>query len=254
MSAPGTYVRKLREGCGLDTDAVAIATGIGANRQARIERGEATPSYGERRSYARLFGFTCVQAFDEGWRASRIPLSRGEANGRIPVINLAPAGRPQDYIEPYIDSGIGRAYIDPPPGISGPDLFAFVIDGDSMEPDFPEGHYAICRPAKPEQIADGQAVLVRFDESRNSECTFKLCYDVAGDTVELRPLNPSHASLTASKAQIVRMSPVIAVVAPDRGRPGELGSSPRVVGEDVQHTPAEKESDRSKRNGSQEQT
>jgi hypothetical protein len=155
------------------------------------------------------------------------------------VINLAPAGRPQDYTEPYADSGIGRAYIDPPPGISGPDLFAFVIDGHSMEPDYPQGHYAICRPVKPEQIADGQAVLVRFDESRDFECTFKLCYECGDDVVELRPINPHYPSLSVQKAQIVRMSPIIAVVPPDQGQPHEPGGSPRVVGEDVQHEPAD---------------
>jgi hypothetical protein len=61
-----------------------------------------------------------------------ITLSRGELSGRIPVINLAPAGQPADYVEMYPDSGIGNAYIDPSPGIAGPNLFAFVIVGDSM--------------------------------------------------------------------------------------------------------------------------
>lgn len=239
MSAPGSYVRKLRDERDLDTNAVANATGIGAERQAQIEEGETTPSYEERRSYARLFGFACVQAFDEGWRASRIPLSRGEVNGRIPVINLAPAGHPQDYTEPYPDSGIGRAYIDPPPGISGPDLFAFVIDGQSMEPDFPQGHYAVCRPAKPEQIADGQAVLIRFDESLDFECTFKLCFEREDDVVELRPINSHYPSMSVRKAQIVRMSPVIAVMSPERGQPHDPGNLPRVVGEDVQDEPTD---------------
>jgi transcriptional regulator with XRE-family HTH domain len=244
VSAPGTYVRALRTERGLDPEAVAKAAGIGAERQAQIESGEATPSYAERRAYAKVFGFTCVQAFDDGWRASRIPLSRGESFGRIPVINLAPAGRPRDYVEPYADSGIGRAYIDPPPGVSGPDLFAFVIDGDSMEPDYPQGHYAICRPAKPEQIAEGQAVLVRFDESRDFECTFKCCYSAGADDLELRPINRKHASLIVPKVQIVRMSPVIAVVSPERAEPSQRDHGHRLVGEDVQHEPAETESDR----------
>jgi SOS-response transcriptional repressor LexA len=195
------------------------------------------PSYHERRSYAKLFGFRCVQSFDDGWRASRIPLSRGEIFGRIPVINLAPAGRPRDYVEPYADSGIGHAYIDPPPGISGPDLFAFIIDGDSMEPDYPCGHFAICRPAKPEEIVDGQAVLVRFDESRDFECTFKIVYRVSTEEVELRPTNPKHPTLKTATTSIVRMSPVIAVVAPDRDELSGSDRPLRIVGEDVQHAP-----------------
>lgn len=244
MSVPGNYVLKLRQERQLTFDQVAVSTGINPSTQARIEAGEAMPSYTQRRAYARLFGFDCVERFDEGWRSSRVPLCRGEAFGRIPVINLAPAGEPRDYIEPYIDSGIGRAYVDPPPGISGPDLFAFVIDGDSMEPDYPSGHYAICRPAKPEHIAQGQAVLVRFDESRDFECTFKCCYSLGPDQVELRPINPNHPSLMVPKAYILRMSPVIGVVAPECGGLSQSRTAHRLVGEDVQEEPEVTKTDR----------
>jgi SOS-response transcriptional repressor LexA len=244
VSTSGLYVQRVREERGFTLEGVAESTGIDPARQARIESGESPPSYSERRAYARLFGFACVQAFDEGWRSNRIPLSRGEASGRIPVINLAPAGPPQDYPEPYADSGIGRAYIDPPPGVCGPDLFAFVIDGDSMEPDYPSGHYAICRPARPEQIADGQAVLVRFDESRDHECTFKRCYALDEDRVELQPLNPNHPSMIVAKACIVRMSPVIAVVRPEGDVASSEVGSRRVIGDDVQHAPSEGGSER----------
>src|ERR1019366_4336137 len=105
------------------------------------------------------------------------------------VINLAPAGLPGEYFEMYPDSGVGMAYIDPPPGISGPNLFAFVIIGSSMEPDYPDGHYAICRTVPAAEIEDGQAVFVRLGSAREHACTFIRCFKRDGCRIELRPIN-----------------------------------------------------------------
>ena len=213
MSIPGIYLRGLRQGRGQDRSVVAVTTGISVERQRQIEETPSVPSYQERRAYARHFGFSCVDELDENWRSSEVKLSKGELTGRIPVINCTPAGEPLNYEEQYPDSGIGYAYIDPPPGVVGPNLFAFVIVGDSMEPDYPEGSYAICRPTPPEEIADGAAVFVRFGAARDHCCTFKRCFRLDALTVELRPINARCRSETILKENIDRMSPVIAVVA-----------------------------------------
>lgn len=234
MSAPGQYVLKLRRERGIDRDAIEQRTGISRQRQEQVECSDLLPTYQERRAYAHFFGFDGVQAFDEGWRGTRITLSRGDVVGRIPVINLAPAGQPEDYEEMYVDSGIGRAYIDPPPGIVGPNLFAFVIVGDSMAPEYPEGHFAICRPEQAEKIKDGAAVFVRFGAARDCLCTFKRCFRIEPGVVELRPINPRHALLRVSTEEIVRMAPVIAVVAPDKAHETLWGETRHMSGEDVQ--------------------
>jgi phage repressor protein C with HTH and peptisase S24 domain len=214
MSAPGSYILGLRQGRQLDRDTLAAEIGIEAQRQRWIEDGVAVPSQQERKAYAKYFGFATLDEFDDGWRAKAIPRSRADATGRIPVINLAPAGLPEAYFEVYPDSGIGMAYIDPPPGISGPNLFAFVIIGNSMEPNFPDGHYAICRTVLPEEIVDGQAVFVRLGAAREHTCTFKRCFKVDDARVELRPINPEFPSEVVNKVDIDRMSPVIACVSP----------------------------------------
>ena len=146
----------------------------------------------------------------------------------IPVINCAPAGEAKDYAEVYPDSGIGYAYINPPPGIQGPNLFAFVVVGDSMEPDFPQGCFAICRPTPAVEISDGSPVIVRFGAARDGTCTFKQCFRVDAQTVELRPLNPRHKCMTVLKEQIDRMSPVIAMVRVDQDN-----KVPQFVADDV---------------------
>jgi SOS-response transcriptional repressor LexA len=239
MSAVGQYVSKLRLERAILPESIQRSMGISIQRQTQIEQASALPSYQERRAYAQFFGFDDVQAFDDGWRGSVIALSRGELSGRIPVINLVPAGQPEDYVEMYPDSGIGSAYIDPPPGIAGPNLFAFVIAGDSMAPTYPAGHFAICRPELPGKINDGAAVFVRFGAQRDHVCTFKRCFRVAAATVDLRPINPRYSSLSVSTDEIVRMAPVIAVVAPGKAYACFPGETRRIVAEDVQTAPEE---------------
>jgi hypothetical protein len=233
MSAPGQYITRLRVSRSVGHDVIAVATGVSCERQKQIEAGAATPSYRERRAYARFFGFCSAEAFDDGWRGSVVLLSRGDLYGGIPVINLAPAGRPLEYTEPYENSGIGHAYIDPPPDVVGPNLFAFIIEGDSMAPNYPDGHYAICRPEAPEGIGEGHAVFVRFGPAQDYTCTFKLCFGAGPAHVELRPLNASHPSITVLKEDIIRMVPVIAVVSPDRAHP-RWSMKSRLVG-DIDH-------------------
>jgi phage repressor protein C with HTH and peptisase S24 domain len=237
MSAPGQLVLKLRTERTATREAVAAATGLTIERQEAIESAITLPTYHERRTYAKFFEFGSVQDFDEAWRGTTVRLSRGEMNGRIPVINLAPAGSPQDFEEQYVDSGIGHSYIDPPPGIVGPNLFAFVILGDSMAPDYPEGHFAICRPTPSDQIPDGHAVFVRFGASRDYTCTFKKCFRLDALRVELRPVNTRHATLIVDKEEINRMSPVIALLAPDRANQQGPRQSHRIIADDVQCQP-----------------
>ena len=212
MSTLGLYILGLRHGRQRDREVVAEQTGISVERQRLIEEGLAIPTHVECKAYAKSFSFSSVAEFEEAWRSKRIVLSKGDANGRIPVINLAPAGEPVDYHECFPDSGLGFTYIDPPPGIIGPNLFAFVIIGDSMEPTYPSGRIAICRPTPSAEIPDGHPVFVRFGSARDHGCTFKLCYRVDAELVDLRPLNPAYKKEIVSKEHIDRMSPVIACV------------------------------------------
>jgi SOS-response transcriptional repressor LexA len=214
MTAPGTYILGLRQERHRNREVVASLVGISVERQRLIEEGQRIPSLKERRLYAHCFGFASLADFDDGWRGKRIVLSRGDLGGRIPVINLVPAGEPTDYHESYTDSGIGYAYIDPPEGVFGPNLFAFVIFGDSMEPQYPHGYFAICRPMSPEQISDGAAVFVRFGNVRGNGCTFKCCFRIDAQQVELRPINPKYKAQIVDKVDIERMSAVVACIAP----------------------------------------
>ena len=212
MSIPGIYILGLRQGRRQERSDIAIAAKIPIHRQRQIEEARAIPTHAERSAYAKHFGFPSLEDFDANWRIRIVRVTQGESTGRIPVINLAPAGIARDYEKAYPNSGIGYAYIDPPPGIAGSNLFAFVIFGDSMEPDYPNGHFAICQPAPADQIPDGAPVFVRFGAIRDHTCTFKSCYQSGPLHVELRPINSKWPTQTIPKEDIDRMAIVIATV------------------------------------------
>jgi SOS-response transcriptional repressor LexA len=212
MSIPGIYILGLRQGRRQDRSDITAATNITIDRQGQIEEGRAIPTHFERAAYAKHFGFPSLEDFDANWRIRIVRVTQGESTGRIPVINLAPAGAARDFEEPYPNSGVGYAYIDPPPGITGSNLFAFVIFGDSMEPDYPNGHFAICQPTAADQIPEGSPVFVRFSAIRDHTCTFKSCYQSGPLRVELRPLNPRWPTQIIPKEEIDRMAIVITTV------------------------------------------
>jgi transcriptional regulator with XRE-family HTH domain len=233
MSAPAKYILGLRHGRGWTQAVVADRTGIAIGRQQVIELGLALPTPPERRAYAKCFEVASTDEFDQGWRSTAVRLSRGDIDGRIPVINLVPAGDAGQYEEVYPNSGIGYAYIDPPPGVCGPNLFAFVIFGDSMEPDFPSGHFAICRPTAPENVGDGEPAFVRFGAARGNGCTFKRCFRVDRNLLKLRAINPAYPPLVVAKIEIDRLAPVIACV-PARQTRGDMIDGGRRVADESQ--------------------
>jgi SOS-response transcriptional repressor LexA len=163
------------------------------------------------RTIAEALGMT-IQELDAQWRATRVPQSQGGPDDSIPVVNKTPAGPAVDYQECYPDSGVGHDYITKSPWQIGMDLlFAVVVVGNSMEPEFRDGDYLVFRPIAPHDILpDGTAVFVRFTAERNSECTFKRVFD-RGDELEFRPDNPKHRSIVAPRTEIERMAELIEV-------------------------------------------
>ncbi len=103
----------------------------------------------------------------------------------VPLISWVAAGHWREVADPY------------PPGQSetmapvtcrvGPNAFALRVQGDSMEPMFPNGSIIIVDPAvEPRQ---GSYVVVRLDEAEQS--TFKQLV-IDGGARYLKPLNPRY--------------------------------------------------------------
>jgi SOS-response transcriptional repressor LexA len=207
MSRLGTLLRGLRIGKQLDLPSMACTLGIPARRLQLIETGAAFPPAGERRSWARVLGFSDLVDFDRQWRDGWTRITLSHRDGHIPIINRAPAGSPIDYEEYGIDSGCGYEYIPRSPGMDDEILFAVIVIGDSMAPSYREGDLVIFRPVKQEEILpNGSAVFIRFTADRDHSCTFKTVWRRPDGRLDLRPENPAHRTMTVPTVEIDRMA------------------------------------------------
>lgn len=103
----------------------------------------------------------------------------------VPLISWVAAGTWRDVADPY-PAGVGEAMV-PVTCRAGPNAFALRVQGDSMEPVFPNGSVIIVDPAaEPRQ---GSYVVVRLDEAE--QATFKQLV-IDGGARYLKPLNPRY--------------------------------------------------------------
>jgi SOS-response transcriptional repressor LexA len=103
----------------------------------------------------------------------------------VPLISWVAAGSWRDVADPY-PAGIGEDLV-PVTCRTGPNAFALRVQGDSMEPVFPNGSVIIVDPAvEPRQ---GSYVVVRLDEAE--QATFKQLV-IDGGVRYLKPLNPRY--------------------------------------------------------------
>ena len=103
----------------------------------------------------------------------------------VPLISWVAAGSWRDVADPY-PKGEGEALV-PVTCRTGPNAYALRVQGDSMEPVFPNGSIIIVDPAaEPRQ---GSYVVVRLDEAE--QATFKQLV-IDGGARYLKPLNPRY--------------------------------------------------------------
>ncbi|MFM8330102.1 MAG: LexA family protein [Candidatus Methylumidiphilus sp.] len=103
----------------------------------------------------------------------------------VPLISWVAAGAWLDVADPY-PVGHGEAMA-PVTCRVGPNAFALRVQGDSMEPVFPDGSVIIVDPAV--EPRHGSYVVVRLDEAE--QATFKQLV-VDGGARYLKPLNPRY--------------------------------------------------------------
>jgi SOS-response transcriptional repressor LexA len=207
MSRLGTLLRGLRIGKQLDLQSMAYTLGVPPRRLQLIETGAAFPPAAERRTWARVLGFSDLVDFDRQWRDGWTRITLSHRDGHIPIINRAPAGSPIDYEEYGIDSGVGFEYVPRSPGMDDEILFAVIVIGDSMFPAYREGDLVIFRPLKQEEsLPDGSPVFIRFSADRDHACTFKTIWRRPNGRLDLRPENPAHRTMTVATEEIDRMA------------------------------------------------
>jgi SOS-response transcriptional repressor LexA len=138
-------------------------------------------------STTEVFRLAEVLRVDARWLATgKENVADGPAiTAYVPLISWVAAGSWRDVADPY-PAGMGEALV-PVTCRTGPNAYALRVQGDSMEPVFPNGSIIIVDPAaEPRQ---GSYVVVRLDEAE--QATFKQLV-IDGGARYLKPLNPRY--------------------------------------------------------------
>ena len=144
-------------------------------------------------STAEVFRLAEALRIDARWLATGKGESRSEGNvatgpaitAYVPLISWVAAGSWRDVADPY-PVGEGEGLV-PVTCRAGPNAYALRVQGDSMEPVFPNGSVIIVDPAVDPH--HGSYVVVRLDEAE--QATFKQLV-VDGGARYLKPLNPRY--------------------------------------------------------------
>lgn len=203
-----TYLAQLIQDRKLSIQELHQSTGISRTTIYRHLNGQTFPSRKDRSIYAAAMGFPHVDAFDAGWRASRVPQTQGDPDGGIPVINQAPAGAVRDYHELSTDSGVGFTYLDRGRA-EGDNLFAVIITGDSMVPRLGDGDYVIFQPVLPNGNVtpeNGDVVFVRFAGLGGEGCTIARYREMPDGSLRFEKDNPAYAPMSRTREEVVQLA------------------------------------------------
>ncbi|MEI7867714.1 MAG: XRE family transcriptional regulator [Candidatus Methylumidiphilus sp.] len=179
-------LKQSREQAHISQRELAKRTGLSQQLISKLENGLVE-------STTEVFWLAEVLRVDPRWLATGKGDARGEGNiaagpaitAYVPLISWVAAGCWRDVADPY-PPGEGEALVSVTCRV-GPNAYALRVQGDSMEPVFPNGSVIIVDPAaEPRQ---GSYVVVRLDEAE--QATFKQLV-IDGGTRYLKPLNPRY--------------------------------------------------------------
>jgi SOS-response transcriptional repressor LexA len=111
---------------------------------------------------------------------------------QVPLFNSVSAARWSDRSNMDYPEGAADKHVAAP--TPDPLGFGAVVDGDCMEPDYPNGWVAIFSPAEVEELGmiEGREYFVQLDGDGDGENTFKRLMRVDGDELVFRCINPRY--------------------------------------------------------------
>lgn len=123
----------------------------------------------------------------------------------VPVINKVAAGAAREFTDLDYPAGVGDQYVPVPelPGGEAPaGVFAVVVSGDSMEPEYMAGDVVVVGGGA---VKDGDVCIVRLGEMEGYAQTLKRVEFVGEDRVRLVPLNGKHAAREVGLGEVTGM-------------------------------------------------
>ena len=183
----GQRLKAAREKAGISQRELARRTGLSQQLISKLENGLIE-------STTEVFAFAGSLGINPRWLATGqgVPEPKtGEDPGivaHVPLVSWVAAGSWREVADPY-PVGEGEKLI-PVTQKVGPNAYALRVQGDSMEPRFPNGSIIVVDPAV--EPHSGSYVVVRLDDAELA--TFKQLA-INGGEHYLKPLNPAYPVL-----------------------------------------------------------
>lgn len=127
----------------------------------------------------------------------------GIINRWIPVVGKTNCGDPGDWTDSNYAAGVADEYI--AESVSGENVFALRVVGDSMSPYYIENDIVVCDPSR--EVHNGNHVVACV----GGEKTCKI-FQRDGEMVFLRPINPQYEILHVPVETLDWVYPVIKMV------------------------------------------
>ena len=194
----GEYLKKKREEKGLSLRDASKLSGVSYVHIRDIELGKKTPSFNIVMTLLRAY-HADIQEFlkETGYLPADVEPAKIKKLRPVPVISWVTAGKWHEVVDPY-QPGVAEEWVES--DVTGTNVFALRVKGDSMEPEFVEGDIIVVNPhiaPKP-----GDFVIVKNED--NGEATFKQLKRY-GDTLILHPLNPKYPDIEVTPRHKVRI-------------------------------------------------
>lgn len=185
IRAIGHLIKRRRARLNISAKELARQVGVSDAHIIYIENGHRKPSFEKVMNILAALGLSYEEAFREiGLLPMNVePARLGGRLYRIPIVTWVRAGRWQEVADAF-EPGDADEWIES--DVTGKNVFALRIVGDSMEPEFKEGEVIVINPHVEAQPND--FVVIKNDIG---EATFKQLKRY-GQSWVLHPLNPNY--------------------------------------------------------------
>lgn len=168
-------IKQARAAANLSQRELAKRSGLSQQLISKLENGLVT-------STTEVFGLAGILGVDPRWLATGIGGGDREFAGCVPLISWVSAGNWRELADQRSDEEVV-----PVTCKVGKGAYALRIQGDSMEPVFPDGSIIVVDPSL--EARHGSFVVVRLDNA--AQATFKQLV-IDGSCRYLKPLNPRY--------------------------------------------------------------
>lgn len=194
----GVRIRAARKSKKLTLKALAHKTkSLSPSRISNYEQGLRTPGPDEARELGSALGESPAYLLGvEEKRADYNVSPPAEVKRQVPVISWVAAGKFCHSDDPF-PPGVADEWVGATANV-GPRAYALRVDGDSMEPRFPDGCTIIVDPEW--EAKHKSFVVVRLEGS--DETTFKQLMAEGGKRY-LKPLNPRYPIIELSESAVI---------------------------------------------------